>query len=116
MTTDKKGDRVAVTRNGNQYEINYPETGERAGLTQFLDHEGERIFYHTEIDEDFGGRGLASLLVREALTTTTGEGLGIVPVCPFVKGFLEKNGHDGEHRTPRPADLSFLRQQLGEQQ
>lgn len=112
MPQDKQGNQVTVVPTGHQFDITYPETGQRAGFTQFLDHEGERIFYHTEVDESFGGRGLAGILVGEALSATTAAGLGIVAVCPFVKGYLAKTGHDGTHRSPRPADLQFLNQQL----
>lgn len=115
MAQDNQGNQVQVSKNNdaNQFEISYPGSGQRAGMAQFLDHNGERIFFHTEVGEDFGGRGLAGILVSEALTATTTEGLGIVAVCPFVKGYLAKNGHDGAHRNPQPADIEFLNQQLG---
>lgn len=112
MPQDKQGNQVSVAQAGDQFDITYPETGQRAGFIQFLDHEDERIFYHTEVDEKFGGRGLAGVLVGEALTATTAAGLSIVGVCPFVKGYLAKTGHDGAHRSPRPADLTILNQQL----
>ncbi len=45
--------------------------GQTAGFTEFVDRETDsgtqRIFPHTEVDEAFGGRGLATILVREAL-------------------------------------------------
>lgn len=112
MPQDKRGNQVNVAQTGNQFDITYPETGQRAGFTQFLEHEGDRLFYHTEIDEEFSGRGLAGILVGEALSATTAAGLGIVAVCPFVKGYLKKTGHEGAHRNPRPADLQILNQQL----
>lgn len=115
MAQDKQGSQVQVAKNdsANQFEITYPDSGERAGLARYLDHNSERIFFHTEVSEEFGGRGLAGILVGEALNATTAEGMGIVAVCPFVKGFLDKNGHDGAHRAPSPADLQVLQQQLG---
>ncbi|GAB4584135.1 GNAT family N-acetyltransferase [Nocardia sp. IFM 10818] len=67
--------------------------GERAGLTAYLDKDGQRIFFHTEIGDRFAGRGLASKLIAAALADTRAAGLRIVPICPFVAGYLEKH-HD----------------------
>ncbi|SRR5690625_3569085 len=66
---------------------------ELAGFTEYRDDDnGRRIFFHTEIGERFGGRGLAGRLVDQALTDTRDAGLRVVPVCPFVKKFAR--GHD----------------------
>ncbi|MFC7451175.1 GNAT family N-acetyltransferase [Rhodococcus daqingensis] len=62
-----------------------------AGFTQYLDRGGQRIFFHTEIGEQYGGRGLASLLIHDALGETVRQGKRIVPICPFVAGYLKKH-------------------------
>lgn len=67
---------------------------ELAGFAEYLDHEQQRIFFHTEIGEQFGGKGLAGTLIRHALEATVGVGLRIVPLCPFVKSFVEKHSDD----------------------
>lgn len=64
-----------------------------AGFAQFIDAAGRRIFFHTEIDDAFGGRGLAAVVVGEALDATRADGLRIVPVCPFVAAFVRRH-HD----------------------
>ncbi|GAB1339492.1 N-acetyltransferase [Streptomyces sp. E-15] len=74
----------------NRYEILVD--GERAGLTAYRDHDDQRVFYHTEIDDAFAGQGLASRLVQEALTDVRASGKRIVPVCPYVAKFLTKHG------------------------
>ncbi|WP_433671782.1 GNAT family N-acetyltransferase [Nocardia sp. CA-136227] len=65
----------------------------RAGLTAYVDHGRQRIFFHTEIDDAYAGQGLASKLISAALTATRAAGRRIVPVCPFVKAYVEKH-HD----------------------
>jgi len=69
--------------------------GELAGFTEYLDTAldgtGVRIFFHTEIDEQFGGRGLAGTLVQSALTSTRSTGRRIVPVCPYIRKFVGKH-------------------------
>lgn len=82
---------------------------QRAGHADYRDHEGERLFYHTEIAEEFGGRGLANDLVSQALDDTR---MPIVAICPFVRGWLEKNEHDHTWRKPTPADIMWLQKEL----
>ncbi|MFI7480852.1 GNAT family N-acetyltransferase [Kocuria sp. M1R5S2] len=51
----------------------------------------QRIFYHTTVDDAYGGQGLASRLAREALDDTLAAGLEFVPVCPYIKKWLGKH-------------------------
>ncbi|MER5744987.1 GNAT family N-acetyltransferase [Streptomyces sp. NPDC002225] len=67
--------------------------GEPAGFTVYRDRDKQRVFYHTEIDDAFAGRGLASVLVTAALQDVRNSGMRIVPVCPYVAKYLQK--HDG---------------------
>ncbi|AXH96816.1 GNAT family N-acetyltransferase [Ornithinimicrobium avium] len=66
--------------------------GAAAGFTLFVDHEGRRIFYHTEVDPEHGGRGLAGEVVGTALQRTVDEGMRVVAVCPYVKKYV--NTHE----------------------
>ncbi|HJC30391.1 MAG TPA: N-acetyltransferase [Candidatus Dietzia intestinipullorum] len=110
--TDKTGATVQVERSttDEMFEIREPG-GEVAGHADFRERDGERIFHHTEVGEEFGGRGLGTALVRGAVEATRAEGTTIVPVCPMVKGFLEKNDDEfgGAYRLPTPDDLAWLR-------
>ena len=76
---------------------------------------GQRIFYHTEIDEEYGGRGLAGMLAAQALDETIAAGLTIVPVCPYIKRYLGKHpGYAAHVVTPTPAHLRFLSDALAQ--
>ncbi|PRC43275.1 N-acetyltransferase, partial [Mycobacterium sp. ITM-2017-0098] len=86
MTTDKTGAPTEVTAEADRFTISVD--GKTAGFTEYIDHGNQRIFPHTEIDEAFGGRGLATILVGEALESTRADGLRIVPVCSMVAGYL----------------------------
>lgn len=61
-----------------------------AGSSYYRDVEGsdQRIFFHTAVKDEFGGRGLASTLTREALVASVAAGHRIVPVCPYVADWL----------------------------
>ncbi|GAA1479879.1 N-acetyltransferase [Gordonia sinesedis] len=96
MTTDKSGAEATVTQNSQleRYEVSVDD-GQLAGFTQYRDrdHNGsaERIFYHTEVADEFGGRGLATILITEALDDTKAQDRFIVGVCPLVAAFLKKH-------------------------
>ncbi|WP_115788535.1 GNAT family N-acetyltransferase [Arthrobacter silvisoli] len=76
---------------------------------------GQRIFYHTVINEEYGGQGLAGKLAAEALDQTVAAGLRIVPVCPFIKKFLIKHpGYEANVTKPTPAHLGFLEDALAQ--
>ncbi|MEZ0362265.1 GNAT family N-acetyltransferase [Mycobacterium sp. pUA109] len=79
----------SVTNTANQYEINVD--GVRAGLAAYVDSGGQRIFYHTEIGDEFGGRGLGNTLVAAALDDTRAAGKRIVALCPFVAAYVDKH-------------------------
>jgi predicted GNAT family acetyltransferase len=68
--------------------------GETAGALVYRSFEGRRVFVHTEVDDAYEGQGLAGKLARRALDDARAEGLAIVPLCPFVAGYLEKHPDD----------------------
>lgn len=52
-------------------------------------------YFHTEVDQEFGGRGLAGLLVREALTDSIRKNITVVPVSGWQH---EREDHGIHHR------------------
>jgi predicted GNAT family acetyltransferase len=73
------------------------------------DDDSRRIFYHTVIDEEHGGQGLAGRLAAHALDETVAAGLIIVPVCPYIRSYLGRHSQYAANiKTPTPAILEFL--------
>lgn len=69
----------------------------------------ERIFYHTVVDEAYGGRGLAGKLASAALKATVEQGLKIVAVCPYIKAYTGKHhDFDGSLTGARQEHLAAL--------
>jgi hypothetical protein len=89
MTADKTGAETTVTAQQGRYII--AVEGKTAGLADFADRDDQRVFYHTEIDPAYGGRGLATILVEEALNAARDEGKRVVPVCSMVVTVLKKH-------------------------
>jgi predicted GNAT family acetyltransferase len=79
--------------------------GERAGLTAYRDHDDQRVFYHTEIDEAHAGQGRAAQLVQQALTDVRALGKRIVPVCPYVAKYLKKHEEFADITDPVTPDV-----------
>jgi predicted GNAT family acetyltransferase len=72
-----------------RYEIT--ADGEVAGFTVYELRPGIIAFMHTQIGEEWGGRGLGSILVRCALDDVRSRGLAVLPYCPFVRSWLERH-------------------------
>lgn len=52
----------------------------------------DRIFLtHTEVPESLEGKGIGSALVRQVLDDIQEKGLKLVPLCPFVAGYLRRH-------------------------
>ena len=73
----------------NRYEI---RDGERLlGVAEYQ-RDGDQVrFTHTEVDPQAGESGLGSKLVRAALDDVRAQGGTVVPLCSFVRGWIEKH-------------------------
>ena len=89
MTQDKTGAPTTVTAESDRYTI--AVEGQEVGKAEFTDSDGRRVFTHTEVDDNYEGRGLATILIAEALKETRDAGLRIVPKCPMVANYLSKH-------------------------
>jgi uncharacterized protein len=93
-STPETGDaapQVADAPERHRYEISVG--GRQVGYAAYLDVDGQRIFYHTVIEQEFSGRGMAGRLVSAALEATRSHGRRVVPVCPYVAKYV-KSHHD----------------------
>ncbi|MFD6176306.1 MULTISPECIES: GNAT family N-acetyltransferase [unclassified Isoptericola] len=58
---------------------------------------GVVVFTHTEVDPAFEGQGIGSQLAAGALAQVREAGEKIVPLCPFIKAYVQRH--------PEHADL-----------
>jgi predicted GNAT family acetyltransferase len=85
-------DETTVRRNDDQsrYEVWAGDT--LAGFTEFsVDARGRYRYPHTEVDPAFRGRGLAQIVVAEAMADAARRGETVVPLCPVVVRYLQDN-------------------------
>lgn len=98
MTADENdttSDEIRVRRNDDagRYEVWVGDV--LAGFTEFTpDARGRLRFPHTEVDPAFRGRGLAQIVVAEAMADEARRGETVVPLCPVVVKYLQ------EHEVP----------------
>jgi uncharacterized protein len=60
-------------------------------LLQYRQSGGAIRLLHTEVPEALRGRGLAKQLTRAALDYAHFNHLKVIPICPFVKAYMEKH-------------------------
>lgn len=65
--------------NGSTALIAYEENGNNYALI------------HTEVPEALEGKGIASVLVLKVFKFIEAEGRSIIPLCPYVKSYLDKH-------------------------
>ena len=72
-----------------RYEI---RDGERViGVAAYHRRGDTFVFTHTEIDPAEGRSGLGGRLVRAALDDVRARGGTVQPLCPFVRGWIERH-------------------------
>jgi uncharacterized protein len=88
-TEDKTGASTTVTPKSDHYTISVD--GKEVGKAEFTDRGEQRVFTHTEVDENYEGRGLATILIGGALEDTREAGKRIVPKCQMVAAYIKKH-------------------------
>jgi uncharacterized protein len=71
-----------------QFEI---ALGDEKAVLQYRRTENSITLIHTEVPQASRGRGLGNQLIRAALDFAHFNQLKVVPVCPFVKAYLQKH-------------------------
>ena len=67
--------------------------GDLAGYTEYHLSGDLIVFPHTEVDPDFGGRGVGTALAKGALDDVRANrpGFAVVPECDFIKTYIERH-------------------------
>ncbi|MDL2345717.1 GNAT family N-acetyltransferase [Deinococcus sp. MIMF12] len=86
MTSDPQ---VIHNEAENRYELRSGD--EVLGFAEYRPAGQALLFSHTEIDPAHEGKGLGSRLVRGALDDARAQGREVVPMCPFVAGFIREH-------------------------
>jgi predicted GNAT family acetyltransferase len=82
---------VQVQENPDEQRYEAVVDGEVAGFTAYRMQPGLISFVHTEVQDAFEGRGVGSILIREALEDVRRRGFEVLPFCPFVNSFIAEH-------------------------
>lgn len=84
-----------VTRNDSTSRYELHVDGVLAAFADIIPGEGSVVFSHTKTLPEFSGQGLGLELAARAVADAAGRGETIIPVCPFVRRYLERNDVPG---------------------
>jgi len=73
----------------NQYEFHVGKY--LAKIEYIITNKGDIYLTHTEVPIALEGQGIASQLVEKVFADIEEKGLRLVPLCPFVVGYLQKH-------------------------
>jgi predicted GNAT family acetyltransferase len=96
MTDDDRPDRPAIDIIDNSADRRYEARleGQLAGWVEYGRVQGRIVALHTEVPPEFGGRGIASALVRRVLDDARMAGEKVTPRCPFFVAHFERHPED----------------------
>ena len=80
-----------VSENAERERYEIEVDGALAGFAEYRGHTDTRTFTHTEVDERFEGQGVGSRLVHDALEDVRRQGLHVIPMCPFVRAYIDRH-------------------------
>ncbi|HEY8479329.1 MAG TPA: GNAT family N-acetyltransferase [Spirillospora sp.] len=73
----------------NRYEIKVD--GDLAGFVVYERRGSEVVLVHTEVAPAFEGKGVGGSLARGVLDDLRAKNLSVVPLCPFIKGWIDRH-------------------------
>ena len=79
VTDNQAGSRFELRADGYLAELSYRRNGRRL------------VLIHTEVPPELEGRGIGGRLVAAAVDRAAHEGMTVVPLCPFARGWLERH-------------------------
>jgi predicted GNAT family acetyltransferase len=65
--------------------------GALAGVSQYELTDDTIVFLHTVVAEEYEGQGVGSAIARYALEDARARGLRVRPLCPYIRGWIERH-------------------------
>jgi predicted GNAT family acetyltransferase len=64
---------------------------EVAGYAEYVPGEGVLAITHVVVDPEYAGKGYGTALAEAALSEARDHGLGVLPLCSFVRAHVQRN-------------------------
>jgi len=95
---------VQVTDNPERSRYDAALDGSQVGFAQYRFHGETIVFTHTEVADEFEGRGFSGKLAAGALDDARRQSLDVVPLCPFIAGYIARHPEYEEGLAPDYVD------------
>lgn len=82
---------ATVSDNPTESRFEVHADGALAGFAEYVRSGSKLTLTHTEVDDAFAGQGLAKALAAGVLGCAREEGLAVLPKCPFVARYVQRN-------------------------
>ena len=89
---------MSVTVDDNPMENRYEAwiDGALVGISQYELTADTIVFLHTVVAQEQEGQGVGSAIARYALDDARARGLSVRPLCPYIRGWLERHPEYGD--------------------
>ena len=65
--------------------------GDHIPRIEYIRAKSKIFLTHTEVPKELEGKGIGSAIIKSALEQVEKEDLVLVPLCPFVAGYIKKH-------------------------
>ncbi|NUU20967.1 MAG: N-acetyltransferase [Streptomycetaceae bacterium] len=80
--------------------------GELAGYAEYMATEHVTVFTHSEVYDAYEGQGLGGTLAKGVLDAVRSEGRMVLPLCPFIKGWIARHPEYADLVVEDPRDTA----------
>ena len=87
---------VVVRDNADALRYELLVDGELVGELRYRRRPDAVALIHTELSKALEGRGLGGQFVQGALEDLRSRGLQVVPICPFVRSYIQRHPEYGD--------------------
>jgi predicted GNAT family acetyltransferase len=94
--------RVQLNTEKERYEL-YADD-ELAGFAECHDSGNRVVFTHSEVADAYSGQGLGKILAAGALDDAVARDKVIVPICPFIASFVDRNAERYQGHVEAPPE------------
>lgn len=84
-------ERTEIVLEGRKGEIQLFSDDKKAGKMDISVIGKKLTVYHTEVDQEFEGKGFAKILLERLVSYARENDLKIVPLCPFVHAQFKRH-------------------------
>lgn len=88
MKIDPNEIKVINNAGRKRFEVRF---GEHTAVSEYMRAGDRIIFTHTEVPKEMEGNGIAGKLAREGLEFAREQNLKVMPLCPYVAGYIRRH-------------------------